>query len=157
MNYILLWALLVVLLFILLLYRHFKLKSNYIKHLEIEASLLLGMDQAQKKRVNGSMIFELKRYSDQLRDIRIKTVQGVDEGTLVRDFGILYFDLDRECTQRGNLCSVGVTMSRSALHRYRNKKGYIYIAGVLTFPKRKEKRFAAKLLLPLRDRTETAD
>lgn len=153
MNHIILLALLSSALFLLLWIRHYRLKCNYGKHLELSASLLLGKERSRRSRVHGSIIFHLEHYPESLQGLRITAVRGIDDSVLVKEFGRLYFDLNDKSRTHVKLCSVGVVLNGRALQQFSVNRGHVYIRGIMRFSGREDKKFAAKLPVLMQDRS----
>lgn len=152
MSYLILGALLLGAMILWLWIRHHSLKSNYEKNVDIGASLLLAKERFRRRRMYGSIIFQLKSCPGNLAGIHITSVRGLNEETVVRDFGRLYFDLDRTEGLDNILCSVSVSVTDRVVQRYRDNEGAIFVRGILRFVEGIEKKFAAKLPVELLSR-----
>jgi hypothetical protein len=154
MNYyIFLTAIALVALLGWLAYRHFRLKRNYDRFLEISAGLLLAKDTFRRNRTLGSVIFELERAEDNVKEVQITAVRGVNNGTVIREFGRLAFLLDKNKEQRQSLCSVSLTLDERALGDFVDNSGLIYIKGIVHTTQQVRHPFAAILRVRQIDRS----
>lgn len=145
MNYILLGALLLGLLILGLWLRHYYLKSNYDKYIDLTASLLLAKGRYYRSRLHGSIIFELKQCSEELTDVQITNIKPTSSEILVKDFERIYFERNKKGQQDSTLSSASILITERAAQRYRQAGATIYIAGTLRFADRTKKSFAKKM------------
>lgn len=149
MQYLILGAMALAVLFLILWIRRYYRELTFDKYLDIQVSVLLAKDRIGTRRAYGSLILELKRYDNHLRSIYITAVHSKNNKIRIKNFSGLLFEVNNQGREDTNMLSISVQMPSGAEDSCRENKEHVYVEGKLLFEDKKQRYFGKRAILGL--------